>query len=75
MRDAAYVQWLKDTGRWDQGYDIGQRAMAEIAFKAGWAARKLTDFQKIINHKPKKLVDNRIHAMSPLFPTDAELDQ
>jgi hypothetical protein len=43
MSDAsakAFVDWLKATGRYDQGYDIGQRAFGEIAFEAGWQARK-----------------------------------
>lgn len=53
-RDAAWVAWLKQTGKLDQGYDIGQRAAAKFAFDAGWEARKAAQYAAICDdcHTP-----------------------
>lgn len=60
-RDAqgAFVQWLKATGRFDQGYDIGQRAEAKSAFAAGFRAGQAVP----VNHEPTRL------DTGSLFPT------
>jgi hypothetical protein len=54
-RDAAWVAWLKQTGKFDQGYDIGQRAAAKFAFDAGWEARKRAELEALMSRNADTL--------------------
>lgn len=74
-REAAFTQWLKDTGKADQGYDVGQRFAAKNAFDAGWRARKEAEYRQIVNHPEKSPIDRAVRPVSSLFPTDAEIDE